>query len=181
VIGLLAKASAAGLGSARPLLERAVDWLLAQRLAADAGSAFPSFVAPDVVSGRSPFAWCYGDPGAAGALFMAARHAGALAWEEEAVAIAERSAAWPVSECGVTEASMCHGSAGLAHIFNRLQQATGSVVLRSAAEDWLGQVIEAWQPGAHGGFLEGAAGIGLVLLAAATPVEPRWDRVLLLS
>jgi hypothetical protein len=31
------------------------------------------------------------------------------------------------------------------------------------------------------GFLTGAAGIGLMLLAALTPVEPEWDRVLLLS
>jgi hypothetical protein len=31
------------------------------------------------------------------------------------------------------------------------------------------------------GFLTGAAGIGLALLAALTPVEPEWDRVLLLS
>ena len=30
-------------------------------------------------------------------------------------------------------------------------------------------------------FLTGAAGIGLALLAAITPVEPEWDRVLLLS
>ena len=31
------------------------------------------------------------------------------------------------------------------------------------------------------GFLNGAAGIGLVLLAAASPLEPEWDRVLLAS
>jgi hypothetical protein len=94
--------------------------------------------------------------------------------------------------------SICHGSAGIAHIFNRLQQATGSEVLRAAAESWLGQVVDAWRPGVglggflaaddadggigiQAGFLTGAAGIGLVLLAAATPVEPRWDRLYLLS
>jgi len=31
------------------------------------------------------------------------------------------------------------------------------------------------------GFVMGAAGIGLALLAAATTVEPQWDRLLLLS
>jgi hypothetical protein len=31
------------------------------------------------------------------------------------------------------------------------------------------------------GVLTGAAGIGLVLLAAATPIEPTWDRMLLLD
>ena len=29
------------------------------------------------------------------------------------------------------------------------------------------------------GFLTGAAGVGLALLAAASPVEPAWDRALL--
>jgi lantibiotic biosynthesis protein len=29
------------------------------------------------------------------------------------------------------------------------------------------------------GFLTGAAGIGLALLAAVSPVEPEWDRLLL--
>ena len=46
-----------------------------------------------------------------------------------------------------------------------------------------------WAPKEHGetswaddpGFLGGSAGIALALLAAATPVEPAWDRVLLLS
>jgi len=31
------------------------------------------------------------------------------------------------------------------------------------------------------GILEGAAGIALALLAATTPIEPEWDRMLLLS
>jgi lantibiotic modifying enzyme len=199
VIALLAKADAAGVTTARPLLDRAVDWLLTQRLPAEAGSVFPSFQAPDVVSPRrSPLAWCYGDPGAAGALFVAARHAAASGWEAEATAIAERAAGRPVSESRVGDASICHGSAGLAHIFNRLQQATGSAVLRAAAEGWIRQIMDAWRPGvglggfltadhaqgrltAQSGFLTGAAGIGLVLLAAATPIEPRWDRVYLLS
>ena len=34
-----------------------------------------------------------------------------------------------------------------------------------------------WRP--DPGFLTGSAGVGLVLLAATTPVEPEWDRVLL--
>ena len=31
------------------------------------------------------------------------------------------------------------------------------------------------------GLLTGATGIGLALLAAITPVEPAWDRILLVS
>ena len=175
VIALLARAHAAGVPTARPLLDRAVAWLLAQRLPADAGSAFPSFVAPDVVPGRSPVAWCYGDPGAAGALFAVPE------LEVQARAIAELAAARPIADSDVVEVSICHGSAGLAHIFNRLHQSTGSEVLRASAQAWLGPVLDDWRPGAEPGLLTGAAGIGLVLLAAATDVEPRWDRLFLLS
>jgi lantibiotic modifying enzyme len=171
VVALLWKAHAAGMRSATPLLERAVDWLLAQRRGADAECAFPSFTAPDVVAGRSPLAWCYGDPGTAGALFGAA--------PEAATAVIERAATRPVLGSGVVDASICHGSAGLAHIFNRLHQATGSEALRQTAREWLQQLVE--MPRREAGFLTGAAGSGLALLAAATPLEPRWDRALLLS
>jgi hypothetical protein len=37
----------------------------------------------------------------------------------------------------------------------------------------------AWR--AEPGILTGAAGVGLALLAAATPIAPAWDRMLLLS
>ena len=47
----------------------------------------------------------------------------------------------------------------------------------------------AWLPGESGeyewlddpGLLTGATGVGLALLAAATAIEPAWDRILLVS
>ena len=89
------------------------------------------------------------------------------------------------------------GRAG-AHLQPATAGRPGPGVLRAAAEGWLGQIVDSWQPGvlwdgcqtkdrtsaggqAEPGFLTGAAGIGLVLLAAATRIEPRWDRVCLLS
>jgi hypothetical protein len=47
----------------------------------------------------------------------------------------------------------------------------------------------AWEPGeekaspwtADPGFLVGAAGVGLALLAAATAVEPAWDRSMMVN
>jgi lantibiotic modifying enzyme len=123
---------------------------------------------------RSPLAWCYGDPGVAAALCVAG-------WHEYATDIAECAAARSIADNSIGDASICHGSAGLAHIFNRLHQATGTPSLRVAAEDWLSHLMDAQLADLDSGFLTGAAGVGLVLLAAATPLEPRWDRVLLLS
>jgi lantibiotic modifying enzyme len=180
VVAVLAKAHAAGSRRAGPLLQRAVDCLLAQRFSPpEAGSVFPEFAAPDVSPRSSQLAWCYGDVGIAGALSVAG-----LEWQSAALAVAEHAAARPVATSGVDAAHICHGSAGVAHIFNRMFQSSGRDSLRVAASEWLARLMRTWQsdgPTGDPGLLTGSAGVGLVLLAAATPVEPKWDRLLLLS
>jgi lantibiotic biosynthesis protein len=149
---------------------------------------------------RARCAWCYGDPGVAAALWVAAQGAEERNWEQEAVALACRAAERSAAETGVRDASFCHGSAGLAHIYNRLYQATDEPRLRHAAIYWLDRTLEfchraqdngsTWVKGStkprQGPWrgielARGAAGIALVLLAAATPVEPLWDRMFLVS
>ena len=93
-----------------------------------------------------------------------------------------------------------HCAAGLATVFNRFCRRLRSA-LRAAARFWIGRAVAmrrpgegiggflAWLPGPGGelawradpGFLTGAAGVGLALLAAVSPVVPAWDRVLLMS
>lgn len=205
VIALLGEAQATEAGS-RPLLNEAVRWLLAQKLPPEAPSAFACETAdeigPGVVYPRpTRLAWCHGDPGIAAALLGAARRAGEPAWEREALAIAKAAALRSPAETSIRDAGLCHGSAGLLHLFNRLYQATGDSDLAEAARFWFERTLELRRPGQgvagfqawdidedrkpgwrdDPGFLNGAAGVGLALLAAATPVEPAWDRVLLVS
>ncbi|HJZ88796.1 MAG TPA: lanthionine synthetase C family protein [Polyangia bacterium] len=192
-IALLAGAHAAGIAQARPLLDHAVEFLLAQQLPAGSASRFPA-----CVEMRQPCraAWCYGDPGVAMALLVAARAAREPAWEREAVELARLAARRPATGNGVRDAGLCHGSAGLAHIFHRFWRATGDSCFRDAALAWLratlamrkegvgvagyraldtnGWVDDPW-------FLTGATGIGLALLASASDIEPAWDRLLLCS
>ena len=203
VVALLAIACRSGVAAdrARPLLDGTVRWLLAHQLPAGKGSCFGTcFVAgedPDV----SRLAWCYGDPGIAATLLVAARAVGEPAWEDKALEIARAAARRPPEHSAVRDAGICHGAAGLAHLFNRFWQASGEEVFRDAARDWIERTLEfrvpgegiagfrAWhaQPGSNGrwaaepGFLEGATGIALVLLAAVSTVEPEWDRLLLVS
>jgi hypothetical protein len=201
-IGLLGAVCGAGVEQAtvRALLEQAVNWLMAQALTTGAGPTFPSLVAPGFDPTPARCAWCYGDPGVAATLMMAARGAGELRWEREAVALACRAAERPEVETGVVDASFCHGAAGLAHIYNRLFQATGEPTLKRTALYWLERTLEfyrlasgngdMWVKGSEnptkgpwGGIelVRGAAGVALVLLAASTSVEPVWDRMFLLS
>ncbi|MFY9819823.1 MAG: lanthionine synthetase C family protein [Thermoanaerobaculia bacterium] len=200
VVAMLALANAAGVGS-RSLLDEAVAWLLAQKLPPGGRSIFPHVVVPDRAPGPSRLAWCYGDLGLAAALLVAARATAEPAWEREALEIARTCASRPEQTSGVVDAGLCHGAAGNAHIFNRLFQATGDLQFAEAARFWLERTLalrrpgegvagfSSWEPGDIGeprweddpSFLGGAAGIGLTLLAAASPVEPGWDRLLLVS
>jgi lantibiotic modifying enzyme len=189
--------------TARPLLEGAVSWLLAQSLPTEAGPTFPVWVAPAIQPWPARSAWCYGDPGIAAALLLAARGVGDAGWEQTAVALACRAAERPASDSGVVDANFCHGAAGLAHLYNRMYQATGEPTLGRAARYWLERTLGFyrrardaggtwvqgnWDPGQRErwtwngiGLVEGAAGVALVLLAAATSVEPTWDRMFLVS
>jgi lantibiotic modifying enzyme len=189
-LGFLAAAHRQGVaaGEARRLAVGAVRWLLAHRLPEGTGNTFPGYAGPGIEPAPTRLAWCYGDPGVAAVLLLAARSFGRDDWEREALAAARLAARRRTGGIEVVDAGLCHGAAGLGHIFHRLFRATGDETLREAALFWLGRALEMRRPG-HGlggfgddpGFLTGAAGIGLALLAALTPVEPEWDRLLLLS
>jgi lantibiotic modifying enzyme len=199
VIALLGQVCAAGVAvpTARPLLEGAVRWLLAQQRP----GGYPHWVGPEGTDRPARLAWCYGDPGVAAALLWAARCVEEPAWEEEARAIARRAAGRPADRAGVVDAGLCHGAFGLGHLFNRMFQAAGDPQLGQAARSWFARGLqmrrpgrgvggyEAWLPGdddeagwvADPGLLTGSAGVALALLAATTAVEPAWDRMLLVA
>ena len=200
VIAILAAACRAGVAvvTARPMLEGAVSWLLSMRL--DEGW-FPGLVVPDERPVASRLAWCYGNPGIAVALLAAARSVGNRHWEGEALEMARNAARWPVETSGVRDAGLCHGSAGLGHLFNRIYQATGDEVCGEAARVWLLCALESMCPNdwpigfpswelvadaelelrEHAGILTGVSGVGLALLASTFSVAPDWDRFLLAS
>jgi hypothetical protein len=179
---LLAGAAAADVqaGEAERLLDGAVRWLLASELPPDAGSAFTYYLTDGKPRPPARAAWCYGDPGVALALHAAARAIGRRDWEERALAIARRAAARPPESTGVTDAGLCHGAAGLAHLYSRLHQATGDPPLGDAARFWLDRAIALPSP-SEPGLLEGEAGVALALTAAIGEFAPSWDRALGIS
>lgn len=198
-IALLGQACAADIAvaKARPLLESAVHWLLSQQ----GPTSFAAWVGPEPAEGPARLAWCYGDPGVAAALLWAARSVQEPKWERAALEIARRAALRPQADSGVVDAGLCHGAAGLGHLFNRMFQATRESWLAETARFWFERTLamrrpgrgiggfEAWMPGDNGdqpwvaesGLLNGATGIALALLAATSTVEPAWDRFLLIA
>jgi len=144
VIPFLARVHRLGLARpvVRPLLDGAVRWLLAHMIDTGAGPTVPYFVADGIEPGPARSAWCYGDPGVALALLLAARDVGEPGWAEVATGLALRAAGRPAEQTGVTDAGLCHGSAGLAHLFNRLHQLTGEQPLADAARFWVERTLE---------------------------------------
>jgi lantibiotic modifying enzyme len=201
VIGLMAGFLASGFEPARSrrLLDGAVAWLRA--LAAPGSWArFPAVYRPGIHAEPTRLAWCYGDAGVAVTLLAAARVTSDLVLEAEVIAMGHAMAARSFESSGVRDTGICHGAAGVAHIFNRMYQATGDTILGAAARVWIDRLLQMRRAGepvagfpslrpeagvetwvADGGVLTGASGVALVLLAAATDVEPCWDRALLLD
>lgn len=127
VLPVLAGATAAGVAedTAAPLLREAVDWLLAHPLDLELEEGgvcrFPYSWNPDLTVGRrSRLAWCYGDPGVAGTVMAAAQAAGQGEWAREALAIGCDAVRRPEATSGILDAGLCHGSAGLGVLFQRM-------------------------------------------------------------
>ncbi|MCE9573546.1 MAG: hypothetical protein K8W52_10345 [Deltaproteobacteria bacterium] len=207
VIALLGRAAVAEVDdrtrqTARTLVEQAVAWLLAQANPRGAPSAFPHHGnAPTAARGPTRIAWCSGDLGIAAALLVAARATRTRAWQRAAISIALRAAARPFARAGAVDAGLCHGAAGVAHVFHRLFRTTGDERFATAARRWFARALAMRTPGAGfagfraldpdrrhrlgwrspPGFLTGGAGVALALIAATTATEPAWDRALMLS
>jgi len=196
VIGFLGATYERGIARAttRALLNEALAWLYANMRPDDGGSRF-TYYPPVMSNARS--GWCYGDPGVSATLLKVGEAVGDKTCRDLAASIACRAARRPFERTGVVDTTLCHGSAGLAHIYNRSFQATGAEDLASAAKAWFQRVLGMWRPGegiggflnwwpeirewrGESGYLVGSAGIGLALLSAFSPLELSSRRVSLL-
>jgi lantibiotic modifying enzyme len=187
VIALLARMFREGAAgpAAASLLDEAVEGVLGRRAEGEPGE----------------LAWCAGGAGLSVALLAAAGACGRDDWELAAGRLAAASAARRTEDAEGFDPALCHGTAGLSHLFHRLYHATGDPALLAAARRWMEHTLARRRPGegiggylcrgrqvdggigwlADPAFLGGAAGIGLALLAAVSPIEPAWDRLLLFS
>ncbi len=199
-LAVLALASAASaVPRWRDAVADAAAWLVAQRSDDDWGANWPIAVPPGETSVRceaSRAAWCYGSPGVARALWLAG-----TALEDEALtglAVEAMAAVYrrPVRVRHIDSPAFCHGVAGLLQITLRFGHDSGLPLFADAAVALTGQLLDAYEPDSLLGFrgvepdgtqvdqpglLDGAAGVALVLLAAATGTAPGWDRMFLLA
>jgi hypothetical protein len=200
VIALLARHIAAGVEvpRARTLLDGAVTFVLSASPAAPHAGRFPPWQPyHKPISPR--LAWCYGDLAVASAVLGAGIHADVEAWVEEGLALARVCAARTLAQARIHDACLCHGAAGIAHMFHRMARATGDEVLYTAARAWIGETLRMRTDRPIAGYprvvesggelaleedaslLTGCAGVALALQAAISDVPPAWDRLLLID
>jgi lantibiotic biosynthesis protein len=160
------------------------------------GGALRASSAKSTPDGPSRCAWCYGSPGIARSLWLAGEALDRDDYRQLAVASMEDIFRRPVNARRIDSPTFCHGVAGLLAITLRFANETRSPVLIEASRTLVRQLLDSYQPDSLLGFrnieyadyemdqpglLDGAPGVALVLLAAATNVEPTWDRLFLLS
>ncbi len=188
----------------KELIIESIKCLLSAKSSTQNNSIFPNHVFKNAKpisnkSSESRLAWCYGDLGISVALWHASQALGRKDWEQEAIdTILHASKRRGLVENGVVDAGLCHGTAGIAHIFNRMYGYTGLEELKEASNYWFAETLKmarfedglagfkAWQGNERGrenepGLLEGIAGIGLARISAVSDIEPAWDECLLLS
>jgi len=186
------------------LLRGVVQYVLAQEIDKNEyGSYFSSYAlesTPTVFKSR--LAWCYGDLGIASAIYQAGKVLKENAWRNKALEIFIFAATQRrnLEDNFVRDACLCHGTAGIGHIFYRMWWNTKMPEFKDAADYWFDQTLKmAKFPDGLAGFktlempdnkpawvnkfdlLEGISGIGLALLTYYYEMDPEWDECLLLS
>lgn len=161
-------------------------------------SFYPNYVFQDNSKDGDRLAWCYGDLCIAICFLRSGMILKRQELINEAIAIARNAAERRnLEEVKIYDAGICHGSSGVAHIFNRLYHYTGVLEFKNAALYWLSVLLDhgKFADGYAGykrfipeegysnsiGVLEGISGIGLVLISMIEDSDPNWDEMLLLS
>lgn len=183
------------------LMEKAINFILSlEGNPEERGYFFPSIVdKAGVPSPGSRMAWCYGDLGAAAALWQAGKAVNNETWKEKALRIMKFSTSRRnLEKNNVNDPGICHGAAGLAMMFQYFYQETGDSVYLETSRYWLEETLKMsrFEDGLAGykvydftnrswknesSLLEGVAGIGLILLSATQDQKWDWINLFLLS
>src|SRR5262249_29997473 len=129
----------------RSLFGASVRWLTAQRSRSPRQPLFPARVRPRPRKLVDEPAYFYGAVGMAG-VFLAARHSYLAPRVAELLPRATALSACPGP---LVDLTLCHGAAGIGHVWNRIAQRTATAEHRELAVRWLEATCDAID-GGHG-------------------------------
>jgi len=162
-------------------------------------SYFPSSIGCDQImqydckQNRSRLAWCYGD---LILLYVLLQMSPVFPLQIDIIPILENVAKRKsFQESYVKDAGLCHGSSGVAQIFNRLYYSTGNTGFGEAGKYWLEKTLSLGnETKGRVGYvftenknvlpldvLLGVSGIGSVLLSFLNPELMNWDELFFLK
>lgn len=165
----------------------------------DGAPTLPHFLSLGAESdhgGPGRTAWCYGPPGAARALALAGSVLRRPALVRLAGDLLVASLAQPENVTRLDSPTFCHGVAGVLQLTARMAVENADPRIADLVPRLCGRLLDTFVPNSVFGFrnvgsgpswvdepglLEGAAGVGLVLLSIAHRPEPGWDQAFLLS
>ena len=187
----------------RPIIEKGLQWLVSTRNEPGTNciSLYPTHVTENnktIGKTTSRLGWCYGDLSVGITLWNIGTRLQNDCYKREAIDIFKHTLQYRNKENGgIVDASLCHGSMGVSHLFRRVHLAAGDSSLLEGSENWLEQTLQmrTWEDAPAGfkfytqygyqnnyNLLEGITGIGLGLIAALDKDNaPDWDRCLLMS
>jgi lantibiotic biosynthesis protein len=160
---------------------------------------YPGSITNGISHTASRLAWCHGDLGIAVCYWMAWKATFKIDYKQEALRILDFCCTVDRKNTGITDAGLCHGSAGVAQIFRRMYWETGIECYLKESDKWIEttlhhanysdgfagyktfRAVEYGGPHAEYGLLSGISGIGLVLLSALSNTPNDWDGVLQIS
>ena len=180
-------------------LTGAINYILSQEYKEKDGlSLFPSQSTENETEKKySRLAWCYGDLGIGISLLYAGITTQNREWENKGMYILERSTfRTSLSKNSVIDAGICHGSAGISMIYNRLYINTHKECFHMAYNYWINITLQMshFQDGLAGyksfypqgwlqdySLLTGISGIGLVLLSNLYQDRQEWDELFIIN
>ncbi|GEM66220.1 hypothetical protein SF1_42020 [Sphingobacterium faecium NBRC 15299] len=181
--------------TASKLLRGAVNFLLSQELdSKQYGSYFPYRSIEE--KSKSRLSWCYGDLGVAIALFKASFELNDSVLRRKALFVLEESTKRNMlTEDNIIEGGICHGTAGIAMIYNRMFLETKNEIFLDASIYWLTETLNfsKFDKGLAGyltnynkewhqdiSLLTGIVGIGIVFLSYLKEDKQYWDEIFLM-
>ncbi len=186
---------------ANELLNGTIKYLLEQELPKKENRLdFPNYTfegnLPPEIDGRK-VGWCYGDLSRATSLYQAGKANSNSDLCNLAIKMLNESTEHrDLEKEEIKNPWLCHGTTGIAHIYNRIYIQTNDLKFKLSSDYWFNQTFimtdfinaienfNVWNSNQHQeneyGIL-GLSGVGLSLISKIAPSEVNWDRCLLLS
>lgn len=144
----------------------------------------------------SKLSWCYGDFCMAYGLIFSGKILEDQEMIKEGILIAtETKKRNTLNQAGLLDPCLCHGTASCLHFYNKLYRETHLKEFARAAEHWFSMGLNYKSSDGYNllkvegnditiypySLLDGITGIGLTYLSTISPVDLKWDKILVLS